>query len=234
MADISSKILHIYPYISMNKIRFILTNFDIAAFCGNITCNIRVLTCLILGEKGGSDIVFGIKKMLEKKTFKYFIALALTTGSGENSGLEGRALRCHAQVHRSQVVRPSAATLSSKNGGLGGGGTKCPFQRPFSLASNANGDSNVSSSMAFNQKSSSSLLAALPAPATPKLFATLSMAAPAASFNVAVARKSADIVGSYDQPIIWLIAGVAAAATTITTTVNVAAVLVTATAVVTI
>ncbi|KNC28845.1 hypothetical protein FF38_03367 [Lucilia cuprina] len=44
-----------------------------------------------------------------------------------------------AQEHKSHVVKPSLNTGSStKKGGRGGGGTKRPFHRPFSLASNAN------------------------------------------------------------------------------------------------
>lgn len=56
---------------------------------------------------------------------------------------------CHAHVHRSHVVRPSVAIDSSRNGGRGGGGTKRPFHRPLSLASNGSGESKESSSMAF-------------------------------------------------------------------------------------
>lgn len=51
-----------------------------------------------------------------------------------------------AQEHRSQVVRPSLSTGSSiRKGGLGGGGTKRPFQRPFSLSSNGKGELRVPS-----------------------------------------------------------------------------------------
>lgn len=67
-----------------------------------------------------------------------------------------KALRsCHAHVHRSHVVRPSDATDSSSHGGRGGGGTKRPFHRPPSLASNGSGESNESSSIAFNHHSAS-------------------------------------------------------------------------------
>uniref|UniRef100_A0A1A9ZGQ7 Uncharacterized protein n=1 Tax=Glossina pallidipes TaxID=7398 RepID=A0A1A9ZGQ7_GLOPL len=97
------------------------------------------------------------------------------------------ALRCQAQVHRSQVVSPSAATLSSRNGGRGGGGTKRPFHRPFSLASKANGDSNVSSSMAFDHQSSSA--------AGNKFL--IDVAFVPTSLMGAVASKSAVIEGSY-------------------------------------
>ncbi|KAI9588400.1 hypothetical protein GQX74_004245 [Glossina fuscipes] len=98
-----------------------------------------------------------------------------------------KALRCQAQVHRSQVVSPSAATLSSRNGGRGGGGTKRPFHRPFSLASKANGDSNVSSSMAFDHQSSSA--------AGNKFL--IDVAFVPTSLMGAVASKSAVIEGSY-------------------------------------
>lgn len=53
-----------------------------------------------------------------------------------------------AQEHKSHVVKPSLNTGSStKKGGRGGGGTKRPFHRPFSLASNANGEPNKSFSL---------------------------------------------------------------------------------------
>uniref|UniRef100_A0A1A9VKU6 Uncharacterized protein n=1 Tax=Glossina austeni TaxID=7395 RepID=A0A1A9VKU6_GLOAU len=97
------------------------------------------------------------------------------------------ALRCQAQVHRSQVVSPSAATLSSRNGGRGGGGTKRPFHRPFSLASKANGDSSVSFSMAFDHQSSSA--------AGNKFL--IDVAFVPTSLMGAVASKSAVIEGSY-------------------------------------
>ena len=101
-------------------------------------------------------------------------------------------------MHRSQVVRPSAATLSSRKGGLGGGGTKRPFHRPFSLLSNASGDSKVSSSMAFNQKSSSSLLAGKKLLLMLLLLLlALSAIASLLLFKLAVAMKSAVTVGSY-------------------------------------
>lgn len=46
-----------------------------------------------------------------------------------------------AHEHKSHVVSPSDKTGSSiKNGGLGGGGTKRPLNRPFSLASNGRGE----------------------------------------------------------------------------------------------
>lgn len=51
-----------------------------------------------------------------------------------------------AHEHISQVVRPSEWMDSSRNGGRGGGGTKCPFHRPFSVASNDNGEPKFSSS----------------------------------------------------------------------------------------
>ena len=56
-----------------------------------------------------------------------------------------------AQEHKSHVVKPSLSTGSStKKGGRGGGGTKRPFHRPFSLASNANGEPNKSLSLSSN------------------------------------------------------------------------------------
>lgn len=42
---------------------------------------------------------------------------------------------CHAHEHKSQVVKPSDVTPSSRNKGLGGGGTKFPLKKPLSLAS---------------------------------------------------------------------------------------------------
>lgn len=62
---------------------------------------------------------------------------------------------CHAHVQRSHVVSPSEDIDSSRNGGRGGGGTKRPFQRPLSLASNGIGESNESVSMAFSHQSAS-------------------------------------------------------------------------------
>lgn len=38
------------------------------------------------------------------------------------------------------VVRPSDWAASSRKGGLGGGGTKLPLNRPLSVASNESGD----------------------------------------------------------------------------------------------
>lgn len=62
---------------------------------------------------------------------------------------------CHAHVQRSHVVSPSDEIDSSRKGGRGGGGTKRPFHRPLSLASNGIGESNESDSMAFSHQSAS-------------------------------------------------------------------------------
>ncbi len=61
--------------------------------------------------------------------------------SKRNAFLSGTA-----HEHKSHVVSPSDTTVSSKKSGLGGGGTNFPFHRPVSLASNASGDPNRSSS----------------------------------------------------------------------------------------
>ena len=45
-----------------------------------------------------------------------------------------------AQEHMPQVVRPSNWADSSRNGGLGGGGTKFPLKRPTSVESNVKGE----------------------------------------------------------------------------------------------
>lgn len=61
--------------------------------------------------------------------------------SNRNAFLSGTA-----HEHKSHVVSPSDTTVSSKKSGLGGGGTNLPFHSPVSLASNARGDPNRSSS----------------------------------------------------------------------------------------
>lgn len=61
--------------------------------------------------------------------------------SKRNAFLSGTA-----HEHRSHVVSPSDTTVSSRKSGLGGGGTNFPFHSPVSLASNARGDPNRSSS----------------------------------------------------------------------------------------
>lgn len=51
-----------------------------------------------------------------------------------------------AQEHMPHVVRPSDWAASSRNGGLGGGGTKFPLNNPLSEASNDNGELKLLSS----------------------------------------------------------------------------------------
>lgn len=61
-----------------------------------------------------------------------------------------------AHEHKSHVVSPSLSTGSStRNGGRGGGGTKRPFHKPLSEASNANGEPNKSSSSSNISKDTS-------------------------------------------------------------------------------
>lgn len=59
-----------------------------------------------------------------------------------------------AHEHMPHVVKPSAWAASSRKGGLGGGGTKFPLNKPLSVASNARGDPKPLSLAPIHQLSS--------------------------------------------------------------------------------